>query len=52
MKKLLFRSCYADCNVNTSISYSPGANLKINGDITPPTCTVNAGDNDIIIDYV
>ena len=27
------------------------ADLKINGDIKPPTCTINAGDNNIIIDY-
>lgn len=27
-----------------SVAAAPVANLKINGDIKPPTCTVNGGD--------
>ncbi len=51
MKKLLFSLATLIVMSTPALATPPGANLKINGDITPPTCTVNAGDNDIIIDY-
>ncbi|EGT0659649.1 type 1 fimbrial protein [Proteus mirabilis] len=51
MKKLLLSLTMLAIISTPVLAKSPVANLKINGDIIPPTCTVNGGDNDIIIDY-
>ena len=35
---------------STALS-APIANLKVTGDIKPPTCTVNGGDNDLLYNF-
>lgn len=41
----------AALTVSASATAAPVANLKINGDITPPTCTVNGGEQaDLVYD--
>ncbi|EOG1983475.1 TPA: fimbrial protein [Proteus mirabilis] len=51
MKKLLLSLTMLAIVSTPVLAKPPVANLKINGDIIPPTCTINGGDNDIIIDY-
>ncbi|MDM3592570.1 fimbrial protein [Proteus mirabilis] len=51
MKKLLFTIASMILISMPTLAKNMVADLKINGDIKPPTCTINAGDNNIIIDY-
>ncbi|AUU36069.1 DUF1120 domain-containing protein [Proteus mirabilis] len=52
MKKLLLSLTMLAIISTPVLAKSPVANLKINGDIKPPTCTVNgATQRDVIFDY-
>ncbi|EOD7312293.1 TPA: DUF1120 domain-containing protein [Proteus mirabilis] len=52
MKKLLLSLTMLAIISTPVLAKSPVANLKINGDIKPPTCTINgATQNDVIFDY-
>ncbi|WP_163892384.1 DUF1120 domain-containing protein, partial [Proteus mirabilis] len=52
MKKLLLSLTMLAIISTPVLAKSPVANLKINGDIKPPTCTVNgATQSDVIFDY-
>lgn len=44
MNKQTFGILVASVLASASVTAAPVANLKINGDIKPPTCTVNGGD--------
>lgn len=39
--KSITQSCYAEVISTPVLAKTPVANLKINGDIKPPTCTVH-----------
>ncbi|HEK3114343.1 DUF1120 domain-containing protein [Proteus mirabilis] len=52
MKKLLLSLTMLAIISTPVLAKSPVANLKINGDIKPPTCTINgATQRDVIFDY-
>ena len=52
MKKLLLSLTMLAIISTPVLAKSPVANLKINGDIKPPTCTINgATQSDVIFDY-
>ncbi|HIE6172277.1 TPA: fimbrial protein, partial [Proteus mirabilis] len=52
MKKLLLSLTMLVIISTPVLAKSPVANLKINGDIKPPTCTINgATQSDVIFDY-
>ncbi|HIE4215022.1 TPA: DUF1120 domain-containing protein [Proteus mirabilis] len=52
MKKVLLSLTMLAIISTPVLAKSPVANLKINGDIKPPTCTINgATQNDVIFDY-
>lgn len=52
MKKQLFSLTLLSALISWSaLAAGPVANIQVTGDIKPPTCTVNAGDNDILFDY-
>ncbi|HGW5831298.1 TPA: fimbrial protein [Proteus mirabilis] len=52
MKKLLLSLTMLAIISTPVLAKSPLANLKINGDIKPPTCTINgATQSDVIFDY-
>ncbi|HEJ9437208.1 TPA: fimbrial protein [Proteus mirabilis] len=52
MKKVLLSLAMLTVISTPVLAKSPVANLKINGDIKPPTCTINgATQNDVIFDY-
>ena len=52
MKKVLLSLTMLAIMSTPVLAKSPVANLKINGDIKPPTCTVNgATQRDVIFDY-
>ena len=52
MKKLLLSLTMMAIISTPVLAKSPVANLKINGDIKPPTCTINgATQRDVIFDY-
>ena len=52
MKKLLLSLTMLAIISTPVLAKSPVANLKINGDIKPPTCTINgATQSDMIFDY-
>ena len=52
MKKLLLSLTMLVIISTPVLAKSPVANLKINGDIKPPTCTINgATQRDVIFDY-
>ncbi len=52
MKKLLLSLTMLAIISTPALAKSPVANLKINGDIKPPTCTINgATQRDVIFDY-
>lgn len=52
MKKQLFGLTLLSAFVSSSaLATGSVANLQVKGDIKPPTCIVNAGDNDILFDY-
>ncbi|HAU5528795.1 TPA: fimbrial protein [Proteus mirabilis] len=51
MKKVLLSLTMLAIMSTPVLAKSPVANLKINGDIKPPTCTINGEENDIFIDY-
>ncbi|HEK1114864.1 TPA: fimbrial protein [Proteus mirabilis] len=52
MKKLLLNLTMLAIISTPVLAKSPVANLKINGDIKPPTCTINgATQSDVIFDY-
>ncbi|WP_327440772.1 DUF1120 domain-containing protein [Proteus mirabilis] len=52
MKKILLSLTMLAIISTPVLAKSPVANLKINGDIKPPTCTVNgATQRDVIFDY-
>lgn len=52
MKKQLFGLTLLSALVSSSaLATGSVANLQVKGDIKPPTCIVNAGDNDILFDY-
>ncbi|WP_140187734.1 type 1 fimbrial protein [Providencia stuartii] len=36
---------------SNAMAAGPVANIQVNGDIKPPTCTVNGGDNDLVFDF-
>ncbi|HEJ9541987.1 TPA: type 1 fimbrial protein [Proteus mirabilis] len=36
---------------SSSFAATPSAKLKINGDIKPPTCSINGGNQEILFDY-
>ncbi len=52
MKKVLLSLAMLAIISTPVLAKSPVANLKINGDIKPPTCTINgATQSDVIFDY-
>ncbi|HGN1887798.1 TPA: fimbrial protein, partial [Proteus mirabilis] len=52
MKKVLLSLTMLAIISTPVLAKSPVANLKINGDIKPPTCTINgATQSDVIFDY-
>ena len=52
MKKLLLSLTMLAIISTPVLAKSPVANLKINGDIKPPTCTINgATQSDVLFDY-
>ncbi|MCD4634310.1 DUF1120 domain-containing protein [Proteus mirabilis] len=52
MKKVLLSLTMLSIISTPVLAKSPVANLKINGDIKPPTCTINgATQRDVIFDY-
>ncbi|HGN9249898.1 TPA: fimbrial protein, partial [Proteus mirabilis] len=52
MKKVLLSLAMLSVISTPVLAKAPVANLKINGDIKPPTCTINgATQSDVIFDY-
>ena len=52
MKKVLLSLAMLSIISAPVLAKTPAANLKINGDIKPPTCTVHgATQSDVIFDY-
>lgn len=52
MKKVLLSLAMLSVISTSVLAKAPVANLKINGDIKPPTCTINgATQSDVIFDY-
>ncbi|HEK0734231.1 TPA: DUF1120 domain-containing protein [Proteus mirabilis] len=52
MKKVLLSLAMLSVISTPELAKAPVANLKINGDIKPPTCTINgATQRDVIFDY-
>ncbi len=52
MKKILLSLAMLSIISTPVLAKTPAANLKINGDIKPPTCTVHgATQSDVIFDY-
>ena len=48
MKKVLLSLAMLSIISTPVLAKTPVANLKINGDIKPPTCTINGGDADLV----
>ncbi|MBU9979621.1 type 1 fimbrial protein [Proteus mirabilis] len=49
-KKILYLALLTIVS-SSSFAATPSAKLKINGDIKPPTCTINGGNQEILFDY-
>lgn len=47
-KQLISLSLLATCISINAFAAGPTANIQVTGDIKPPTCTVNGGDNDLL----
>ncbi|EPL4464267.1 fimbrial protein [Proteus mirabilis] len=48
MKKVLLSLAMLSIISTPVLAKTPAANLKINGDIKPPTCTINGGNVDLV----
>ncbi|EMI5493088.1 fimbrial protein [Providencia stuartii] len=50
MKKIALGLSLLGALVSNAALSTPTANIKVIGDIKPPTCNVNGGDNDLVFD--
>lgn len=50
-KQLLALPFLAVCISSSALAKSPVANIQVSGDIKPPTCSVNGGDNNLVYSF-
>ncbi|MEX6315078.1 fimbrial protein [Providencia manganoxydans] len=50
-KQLVGLSLLAACVSSSALAAGPVANIQVTGDMRPPTCTVNGGDNDLVYSF-
>ncbi|MCW2257592.1 type 1 fimbria pilin [Providencia alcalifaciens] len=51
MKKIFVLPSLVACLSTSALAAGPVANIQVTGDIKPPTCTVNGGDNDLVYSF-